>query len=241
MHYLVDIVLRNEQALHDMQTLLRLLQVEARAAHHHIVAVLHEMAYQILEVEQHRTAVHQSDVVHGERHLQLRVLEQRIQYHVRRCVVLQEDRDTHARAVALVVDVRDALDLFLVDQIADLLYHLGLVHHVRYLCHDNALAAAGRMLDLGAGPHDDAAAARQKGLFNTLIAVNQRPRGEVRPLHISQQFLALAIGIVDIRATGIHNLAQIVRRHVGCHTYGDTARPVHQKQRYLRGQHRRLL
>ena len=241
MYDLVDIVLRDKQTLHDMQALLRLLQVETRAAHNHIVAVLHKVMYQILQVEQHRAAVDQSDVVHGEGHLQLRILEQRIEDYIGRGVVLKEDRDTHTRTVTLIVDVRYALDLLLVHQVADLLDHLGLVDHIRDLRNDDALTAAGRMLDLGAGTHDDAAAARQKRLLDTLIAVYQRSRREIGTLDVTQQILARAIRIVDIRAAGIHDLSQIVRCHVGSHTHGNTARTVDQKQRDLRRQHRRLL
>ena len=44
---LVDVVLRDEQTQHDMQPLLGLGQIEARAPHDHVVAVLDEMPHQI--------------------------------------------------------------------------------------------------------------------------------------------------------------------------------------------------
>ena len=97
------------------------------------------------------------------------------------------------------------------------------------------------MLDLGLGTHHDAAATRHQRLPDTLVAVYDSTRREVGALDILYEILALDLGVVDIGAAGIDHLAQIVRRHVGRHTYGDTARTVDKKQRNLCRQHGRLL
>ena len=127
---LVDVVLRDEQTQHDMQPLLGLGQIEARAPHDHVVAVLDEMLHQIQQIEHHRTTVHQRDVVHRERGLQRRILIQRIEHHARHGIVFQDDDDTHAVPVGLVVDIGNALDLLFVDKVGDLLDHLRLVDHI---------------------------------------------------------------------------------------------------------------
>ena len=49
------------------------------------------------------------------------------------------------------------------------------------------------------------------------------------------------VGIVDVCANGIANLAEIVRSHIGRHTHGDTGRTVEQEERDLGRKHRRLL
>ena len=105
MHHLVDVILSDEQALDDVHTLLRLLQIEACAAYHHVVTMLNEMLNHIAQVEQHRTAIHQCDIIHCKRSLQLGVLEQGVQHYVCRSILLYEDHDTQTLAVTLIVDV----------------------------------------------------------------------------------------------------------------------------------------
>ncbi len=226
------------ETLHDVEALLGLALVEARAAHHHVVAVLDEVFDQVAQREQLRTAVHQRDVVHGERGLQRRVLVKGVEHHARHGVLLEDHDDAQTVAVRLVVDVGDALDLLVVDQVGDLLDHLGLVDHVGDLRDDDALAAARRMLDLGLGTHDHAAAARQQRLTDAFVAVDDAARREIGALDVLEQLLALDLGIIDIGAAGVDHLAQVMGRHVGRHTDGDTARTVDQQQRDLGRQHR---
>ena len=221
-----------------MQTLLGLALVEARAAHDDVVAVLDEVFDQVAHRQHLRPAVDQRDVVHGERRLQRRVLEQRVQHHARNGVVLQDNDDPQAVAVRLVVDVGDAVDLLVVDHVGDLLDHLGLVDHVGNLRDDDALAAAGRMLDVGLGAHHHAAAARQHRLLHSLVAVDDTARGEVGPLDVVQQLLARDLRVVDIGAAGVNHLRKVVRSHVRGHTDGDTAGAVDDQQRDFRGQDR---
>ena len=237
-HDLVDVVLRDQQTLHDVQTLLGLALVEARAAHDDVVAVLDEVFDQVAHRQHLRPAVDQRDVVHGERRLQRRVLEQRVQHHARNGVVLQDNDDPQAVAVRLVVDVGDAVDLLVVDHVGDLLDHLGLVDHVGNLRDDDALAAAGRMLDVGLGAHHHAAAARQHRLLHSLVAVDDTARGEVGTLDVVQQLLARDLRVVDIGAAGVDHLRKVVRSHVRGHTDGDTTGAVDDQQRDFRGQDR---
>ena len=237
-HDLVDVVLRDQEAQHDVQPLLGLAQVEARTAHHHVVAVVDEVLDQVAHRQQLRTAVHQRDVVHRERSLERRVLEKRIEHDARHGVVFEDDDDAQAVAVGLVVDVGDAVDLLFVDHVGDLLDHLGLVDHVGNFGDDDALAAAGGMLDVGLGTHHDAAAARKHGLPNTLVAVDDTARGEIGALDILEHLLARDFGVVDIGAAGVDHFAEVMRGHVGGHTYGDTAGAVDDQQRDLGGQHR---
>ena len=139
--------------------MLGLAQVEARTAHHHVVAVFDEIPDQVAHRQQLRPPVHQRDVVHGERRLQGRILEQRVEHHARHGIVLEDDDDPQAVAVRLVVDVGDAVDLLVVDHVGDLPDHFGLVDHVGNLRYHDALAARRGVLDFGLGAHDHAAAA----------------------------------------------------------------------------------
>ena len=235
---LVDVVLGDEQTQHDVEALLGLAQLEARAAHHHVVAVVDEVLDQVAQVEQLRAAVDQRDVVHREDRLQRRILVERVEHDARHGIVLQNHDDAQSVAVRLVVDVGDALNLLLVNHVGDFLNHLRLVDHVGNLRDDDALAAAGRMLDFGAGAHDHPTAAREQRLAHALVAVDDASRREVGGLDVFEQLLALDVGVVDIGAAGVDHLAQVVRGHVGRHADGNTARAVDQQQRNLRGEDR---
>src|SRR5205823_10719079 len=73
------------------------------------------------------------------------------------------DDDAHALTVALVADVRDAGKALPLHQIRDLLDQRGLVHRVRQLGHDDRLAAALAILDVGLRAHEDAPTAVRVG------------------------------------------------------------------------------
>lgn len=176
--------------------------------HDHVVAVLDEMLHQIQQIEHHRTTVHQRDVVHRERGLQRRILIQRIEHHARHGIVFQDDDDTHAVPVGLVVDIGNALDLLFVDKVGDLLDHLRLVDHIGNFGDDDALAAAGRMLDLRAGTHDHTAPACQQRFPNPFVAVNNSSGREIGALDVLEQFLTCYLRIVHESTAGIDHLAQ---------------------------------
>ena len=154
--------------------------------------------------------------------------------------MLEDDDDSQAVAVRLVVDVGDAFDLLVVDHVGDLLDHLGLVDHVGNLRDDDALAAGRRKLDVGLGAHHHAAAARQHRLLHTLVAVDDTARGEVGTFDEMQQLLARDLRVVDVGAAGVHHLREVVRSHVRSHTHGDTAGAVDDQQRNFRRQNRRF-
>ncbi len=96
------------------------------------------------------------------------------------------------------------------------------------------------MLDFGLSAHNDTAAARQHRLLDPLVTVDDTPCREVGTLDVLQQLLTRNLGIVHISATSVDHLAEIVRRHVGRHADGDTARTVDNQQRNFGRQHRRL-
>ena len=60
---LVDVVQSNDQALQNVCALLRFVQVELRATHHHIVAVVDVVRHHLLEVQQLRSPFDKRDVV----------------------------------------------------------------------------------------------------------------------------------------------------------------------------------
>ena len=240
MHHLVDVVAGNDKTFEDMGAFLGLAEVEDGATGHHVAAVLHESGDAVLERQRAGTAVYETDAVHGERGLQLRHLQEFIEHHVGVRVALDVDHDADFLfAVALVVDVADALDFLLVHEVRDVADELRLVHAVGYLGHDNRVVLLMRF-DFGACTHHDAASSRFVGALHALHADYEAARGEVGGFHVFHQFGNSDIGIVNQCHAAVDYLTEVVGRHVGGHTYGNTARTVHKEVGDTRRHHRRL-
>ena len=89
------------------------------------------------QVELLGPAAVQRQHVAAEAGLQRREAEELVQHHVGRGVAAQLDDDAHAEAVALVLDVGDALDLAVAGELGDALDHRRLVHLVGDLGDDD--------------------------------------------------------------------------------------------------------
>ena len=201
------------------------------------MAVLHKVVNHIAQVQQTRTAVDQCDVVHRKRRLQLGVFVQSVQYNTCNGVVFEDDDNACTLVVTLVVDVRNALDFLLVNQLADFLDHIGFVDHIGDFGDYDTLSAALGVLDFGLGTHNDAATACFESFLNTCVAIDDTTCGEVGCFNVLSQLLGGDVAVVDVGAASVHHLAQVVGCHIGSHTYGDTARTVHQQQGNLGGQY----
>ena len=107
-----------------MAPLARLAQLEHGAAGDDLAPVHEEELEELLEVQETRLVVDQRDHVHAEAVLQLRQLEEIVQHDVGDFAALELDDEAHALLVALVAQVRDAVELLVVDELADALQHL---------------------------------------------------------------------------------------------------------------------
>ena len=210
------------------------------APNDHLVAVLNEGLDHILEVHQHGPATHKCDVVHREGTLQGGVLIQGVQHNAAHGILFEDNHNPHTLFVTLVVDVRNALNLLLVDHLGNLLYHIALVDHIGYLGDNDALPTGLGVLNLGLGPHNHTTPTGLDGLLDTLIAVDDTACGEVGTLHIVAHLAWLHIGIVDVGTNGITTLREVVGSHIGSHTHSDTVGTIDHQQGDAGGQYGRL-
>ena len=95
-------------------------------------------------------------------------------------------------------------------------------------------------LNISLGPYHYAAAAGFESVFNTVVAIYGASCRKVRRGNILHQLGNSQLGIVDKRYRSIDRLAEVVRRHIGSHTYRYTRGSVYKKIRYTRGQYHRL-
>ena len=237
LNHLVDVIHGDDQALQNMRTLLCLAQQVTRTARNNIHTVLDKVAYQVFEVEQHRTAFHQGDIVHGKRALQGSELVQFVQHHLCIGITLHVNHYTYI-ALRLVADVGYTFYTFLVHQGGNVRHQVGFHYAIRQFGNDDMLAAVVVGLYIGVRTDDHASATGLKGVTYTLIAIYRTARREVRSLDVLHQLVnryLFGLGIGDarfdvayIRQASVNHLAQVMRRHVRSHTHGYTACAVHQ-------------
>ena len=143
-----------------MAPLLRLLQLELRAAHDHHPAVADERLQHPLEAHRPRLAVHQGQHVDGEVGLHSGELVEVAQHLPRLPLSLQLDNDAHAVAVGLVPQLGDTVEALAADQVGDLLDEHRLVDLIGKLAdHDLVASSLRHLLYVSAGSHHDAALA----------------------------------------------------------------------------------
>ena len=218
-----------------MGAFLRFLQVELGAANGNVVAMLHKVFHALFEREQAWTTLHQRDVVHRERALQLRHLKQFVQHHVGVGIAFHVYHDAHTLPSRLVVGVGDTLQAAFFHQVGNVFDELRLVYAVRYFANHNLIVTF-IALNLGLSTQHDTSAPRFVGVFHALQAIDISTRREIGGLDMLHQSLCINFRIVDISTATVQYLGQIVGWHVGSHTHGDTVTTVNQQVWYL-GRH----
>ena len=95
--------------------------------------------------------------------------------------------------------------------------------------------------DFGLCPHHDTSASGFVGIAHPTYTIYISSRREVGRLDVLHQAVHINIVVVNVSHTGINHFAQVVGRHVGSHTYGDTRCSVHQQVRDTGRHDRRFL
>ena len=102
---------------------------------------------------------------------------------------------------------------------------------VRQLGDHDPGAPRGELLDPGRGPGAEHAAAGLVGLPDPVQADDLAAGGQVGPGHEPHQLVQVRVRVGDQVPGGRHDLAEVVRGHVGGHPDGDPGRAVDQQVR----------
>ena len=237
----IEVILSDEQAIHDVHAFLSLAQIKAGATRMHVKTVIHVALEEVAQGHTLGTTVIQGNHIRAEGRLQIGVLVQLIQDHFTRIgILLQFNDDAYAFfEVGLIADICNPLDDAILHEFGHLGNHRRLVHHVRDRGDQDAFALT-NLSHFGFTTHRDGTATQLVHLFNTLGAAHQCARGEVRTRHKGHQFVNGGIGMIHKVNQPIAEFTQVVRRDVRGHTHGNTLRTVQQQVRQLRGQHTRF-
>ena len=238
---LVDVVDGDLEAFEDVDAILRLLEQEAGAARDDLDAVVDEALEEELQAHAARGAVVEGEHVRREVRLQLGEAEEVVEDHVGLGVGLDGHDDVHAHvALGEVLDVGDALDLVVLDEVAEVDEHLALVHAVGELGDYDLLAAVLLGDDLRLGANLEGGAAGGVHLADGGAAADDGAGGEVGALDDLQEVVDGALRVVDLELDGVAELGKVVRRDVGGHADGDAGGAVEEEVGDLRGQDDRL-
>ncbi|MCY1225860.1 hypothetical protein D9M72_380700 [compost metagenome] len=222
-----------EEGAQNVRLFFGLAQAVSGSAGDDVHLVGNPVADEGIQAEGPRHAVDNGQHVCSEVVLQLSVLVEVVQHHLRHGVALEHNHEALAGASGrFVAQVGDSGDLAVLDEFCDLdrqIVRVGLVGQFG----DHQAGTALEFLHIDHGPHGDGAAARAVGVLDPLVAQDGGPRREVRALDskqkLFQQLFAAGsrVGQVPLHAVG--NLAEVVRRNVRGHADGDARGAVDQQ------------
>ena len=229
-----------------MRTLLRLIQIILRASGEDIDLMLQILVENLLEVQDLRLAVHDTEHDDTEGGLELGMLIKLVQDDIRVYILSKLDVDLRCGALTGgVVDIRDAVDFLILDQICDIFDDPRTVDEVRKLLHHDAMLSVLHRFDLTYGTKLDLATTCTVGLLDALVAEDDPTGRKIRPrdhLHdILQGRFLILYAIVNDEVHRTDDLPEIMWRDVRRHADRDTSGTVHDQIRELRRQHRRLV
>ena len=195
----------------------------------------------LLERHDARDAVDERQHDDAEADLQLGVLVELVQHHLRDGVALELDDDVDAVAVGAVVDVADLGKLLVAHELAELLEQAVAVYLVGDLAHDDGALAVFALLHRAFRADGEGAAAGLVRVEDALFAHDDAAGREVGTGQHLHQLVGGDVGVVEHQARRVDRFAQVMRRDVGRHADGDAVGAVDQQVGETRGQNRRLL
>ena len=143
----IEMIEGGEVAFEDVLAVFRLLQQVCGAAADDVDAVLDEIFDGLDQAHFAGLSVDHRQQDHRETFLHLRVLEELVENDLRLGAALEFDDDAHAVAIALIANVGNVFDVFVVDQLRDALDEASLVHLVGNFGDDDGLAIFVDVLD----------------------------------------------------------------------------------------------
>ena len=242
----VDIVSCDLETLQNVRTVARLLEIKARAALDNVLLEADILIENLTQRQHTRLQLaartrHERDVDHRNGILELRIGEQLVEDDLRVGIAANIHDNLHTLARGMVLNVRDAVDALVFDQICHGLDQTRLVYHVRDFRNNDLALAVRQIYNLGLCADLDLAAAGRIGGADAAAAHDNAAGREVRALDELADFVHLRLGMVDDIAGAVDDLREVMRRDVGRHADRDAGRAVYQQVGEAGRQYDRLL
>ena len=223
-----------------MCTFLGFLQFKLCTTNYHLHTVLNEVCHHVVEIQELWTALYKSNAIHRETRLQCSIFVEFIEHYLCIGVTLDLDDDTHI-AFGLITDTRDSFDLLIVHKVSDILHQIRFYHTIWQLTNHDTLAAIILGLNLCFRANNHTTTTCLVRIAHALVTIYSTTRWEVRRLDMLHKFchgdwlyfgiLHTCHSVLHIGHTTVNHLAQVVGRHIGCHTYCNTTSTIHQQVR----------
>ena len=208
---------------------LRLTQFVLRAPAHDVNAVFDERPQEFKERQDLGLPIDDREIDDAKRRLHCRQLVQIVQDDQTLLAALQLDDDAHALTIALIANVADAFEAFLIDQLRDLFNQASFIDLIRNFGYDNDVAVFALPFDRRAGAHHYGAAARLVRLINPATAMNDAGRRKIRARYVRNELGQLGLRVVDQMNHGLTDLIKVVGRHIRGHAHGYAVRSIDQE------------
>src|SRR5438876_2473465 len=238
--YVIQMIEGHLIAGQNMFTLASLAQLEARASHLHVAAVVDEEPDELQNPHLFRLSAGDRQHDHAEGFLHLRVLVEIVENELRFLAALQLHHDAHAVAVAFIAHVRNAVDLLVLRQFGDALDERGLVDLVWNFRDDDCFAVLAGVFVRGLRALRYTSHYGLVRRFDAFAPGNVTACRKVRPGHQLHHFFQSRFRLLNHQHRGVNNFAQVVRRNVRGHADGDAAGAIDQQIRHARGKDGRL-
>ena len=243
--HLIQVLQGHEETLQHVIPFLGLAEQVASAALNGLNPKGQERVQQLAQIEEPRLTLHQRHHVGAEIGLQRGELEQVVEHHLAIGIPPQFNDDAHSFPVALVANIGNALQLFLVHQLGNALNQGRLVHLVGQFGDDHRIpirAALGvQGFHNGHTAHGDGAAPTAIGLLDAPAPQDLTPGGEIGTGNHLKQLLVAQLRVADEGIQAGNQLRQVVGGDIGGHAHGNAGRTVEQKLGNAGRQHRGLL
>ena len=195
----------------------------------------------MLEVHLLRLAAIERQHIDTKAGLQWRKLKQLIEHDLGHCIAFDLNNNADTVTVGFITQIRNAFDLLVTHTFRHNLDHAGFIDLIRHLGDDDGFPVLAEGLDMSAPAHPDRAAPSMKCLQRAGAAKNNAAGWKIRGRNvIFNQLVDGDFRVINHRAAGINDLAEIMRWNIGCHANSNTAGAVDQQIWKLRRQHGRL-
>ena len=132
-------------------------------------------------------------------------------------------------ALRLIRNASNTFNFLLIGQFCNILHQFWLHDAIRQFSNHNTLATIIFRLYICIGANHDSSATGLKRISNARNTINSTACREVRSFYILHQSLNVNLRIVDICHTTINHFAEVMRRHIRSHTYGNTTCTIHEQ------------
>ena len=229
----IDVIERFLEAFQDVRARFRLTQFVLRTTAHHVNAVFDERPQQFEERQDPGLPIDDREIDDAKRRLHWRQLVQIVQDDQTLLAALQLDDDAHALTIALIANVADAFEAFLIDQLRDLFNQAGFIDLIRNFGHDNDVAVFALPFDRRAGAHRNGPAARLVRLINPTTPMDDAGGRKIRARYVRNELGQLGLRVVDQMNDGLTDLIEVVWRHIRGHAHGNAIRSIDQEIGHL--------